>query len=198
MSPDHQVTISSNTLFHFTNKIGNVINILENEFMPHFCLEDLSFMLHSISPKEKLEIAIPMVCFCDIPLSQARTHMGNYGNYGIGLKKEWGMKNKISPILYAHDNSEITFSINELQDKVLGFGISNQQNNSDFVVKVLGKLYWISSFVKPYYGTSKNGDKVRFYDEREWRYVPKLNDEFFSLRLTKADYSDPKKKEFRK
>jgi hypothetical protein len=198
MSTNHQVTISSNTLFHFTDKIENVINILENEFMPHFCLEDLSFMLIDISPLEKLEIAIPMVCFCDIPLSQSRAHMENYGKYGIGLSKKWGIKNKICPILYAHDNSAITFSINEMQDKILSFGVNtifNKQTDSDFIGKFLGDLYWISSFVKPYDGIlSKNGKEVRFYDEREWRYVPKLPDEFSPLRLTKAQYSDPNMK----
>lgn len=202
---NNQLT-SSNTLFHFTDKIDNVINILENEFRPHFCLEDLSFMLLDISPLEKLEIAIPMVCFCDIPLSQSRVHMENYGKYGIGLSKKWGMQNNISPILYAHDNSAIPFSINEVQDKVLSFGfktvfnkqdktIFNNQEYNDFIVKVIGDLYWISSFVKPYEGIlSKNGKKVRFYDEREWRFVPKLPGEFLPFRLNKTDYDDPNQK----
>jgi hypothetical protein len=82
--------ISSNTLFHFTDKRENLINILENEFRPHFCLENFNFFAHDMNYREGFEIAIPMVCFCDIPLSQARIHMKHYGEYGIGLSKEWG------------------------------------------------------------------------------------------------------------
>ncbi len=198
MSINHQLK-SSNTLFHFTNKIENVINILENEFIPHFSLEDLSLIFQSLNRTEKLEFAIPMVCFCDIPLSQSSVHMENYGKYGIGLTKKWGMQNNISPILYAHDKSAITFSINEVQEKVLSFGfeiMSKKQDHFDFMGKVLDEIYWISSFIKPYEGIlRKNGKQVRFYDEREWRFVPKLPDEFLPQRLTKAAYYDEKERD---
>jgi hypothetical protein len=84
------MNISSNTLFHFTDKIENVISILKEEFRPHFCLEDLNDFVAPDDRIEELEHAIPMVCFCDIPLSQSMNHRKTYGNYGIGLSKEWG------------------------------------------------------------------------------------------------------------
>lgn len=72
---NNQLTISSNTLFHFTKNIENVINILKNGFRPHFCVEDLNIIAPDLGSIDELEFAIPMVCFCDIPLSQARVHM---------------------------------------------------------------------------------------------------------------------------
>lgn len=77
--------LSANTLFHFTNNIDNIINILTNEFSPRYCMESFEFLGGC-----DLEIAIPMVCFCDIPLSQIKNHIENYGGYAIGLSKEWG------------------------------------------------------------------------------------------------------------
>ena len=107
------MNISSNTLFHFTDKIENVIGILKEGFKPHFCLEDLNFILPD-EPTEELEWAIPMVCFCDVPLSQSKTHRKTYGNYGIGLSKEWGKNNKISPVLYAYRESAIINTIRRM------------------------------------------------------------------------------------
>ena len=77
--------LSSNVLFHFTNKMDNIISILEKGFVPHFCPEHLS----PNEPKLFPEIVMPMVCFCDIPLALIREHLNHYGSFGIGLKKEW-------------------------------------------------------------------------------------------------------------
>ena len=104
------MNISSNTLFHFTDTIENVIGILKEGFKPHFCLEDLNFIIPD-EPIEDLEWAIPMVCFCDIPLSQSKIHRKTYGNYGIGLSKEWGKNTMISPVLYAYQMSAISNTI---------------------------------------------------------------------------------------
>jgi hypothetical protein len=202
---NNQLTISSNTLFHFTDKIENVINILENEFRPHFCLEDLNIIAPDLGYMEELEFAIPMVCFCDIPLSQARVHMQNYGKYGIGLSKEWGKRNNISPMLYAYENSAIIFGVRQMLERTVGFGLDNVffgpdlgVKNLDLIDKILGDIQRIACFIKPYEGklwrNGKYTDKIRFYDEREWRFVPKLPEEILPHRLTKAEYSDPKQK----
>ena len=79
-------TISANTLFHFTKTIDNIRNILTDTFSPRYCLEHLAFMA-----SENIDLAIPMVCFCDIPLSQIIDHVDTYGEYAIGLNKDWAM-----------------------------------------------------------------------------------------------------------
>jgi hypothetical protein len=76
-------TLSANTLFHFTNSFDNLEGILTNEFYPRYCLENFDVILAELL--DLRELAIPMISFCDIPLSQIRKHVGYYGCYAIGL-----------------------------------------------------------------------------------------------------------------
>ena len=194
MSNSSLLTISSNTLFHFTDEIGNVINILKEGFKPHFCLEDLNFVLPD-EPTGDLEHAIPMVCFCDVPLSQSKTHREIYGNYGIGLSKEWGEQNNISPVLYAYQESAITDTIMRMWIEVSNFKtLGGQQDADDPVNRFYDYIYGVYCFTKPYKGKKwMNKDKdyskepVRFYDDREWRFVP-MREDRFEYGLSKKEF----------
>jgi len=193
--PAFSPTISSNTLFHFTKYEENIISILKEGFKPHLCMEDLNIVLQD-KPTEKeaeeLQHAIPMVCFCDIPLSQSSNHLDTYGQYGIGLRKDWGNQNKISPVLYAHEESEITSAVLRMLTRL----------PNDFDNKLRDDIYWIYCFTKPYKGKlwreeeKKFSDEIhRFYDEREWRYIPSLrnyfhNDVLSDYCLKKREYLD--------
>lgn len=160
------MTISADTLFHFTNSIQNLIGILTNEFYPRYSIEDWS-MLHQINGVLDDEIAIPMVSFCDIPLSKIKNHVSFYGEYALGLKKEWGIKNGITPILYCHDNSFTTKCLASIRKEITG----KSDNERDLFINVIDLL----RFVKPYEGILPSKEKssvIKFYDEREWRYVP--------------------------
>ena len=84
--------LSANSLFHFTSSFDNIISILKNEFWPNYNLECLF--------NSQLEIGVPMVSFCDIPLSQVKNHSKYYGKYAIGMNKEWGTENSINPVFY--------------------------------------------------------------------------------------------------
>ena len=61
--------ISSNTLFHWTNK-DSLIGILKNEFKINYCRENLS-----LKRDIQMTIRVPLVSFCDIPLSESRNQM---------------------------------------------------------------------------------------------------------------------------
>jgi hypothetical protein len=180
------MNISSNTLFHFTDKIENVISILKEEFRPHFCLEDLNDFVAPDDRIEELEHAIPMVCFCDIPLSQSMNHRKTYGNYGIGLSKEWGKNNKVSPVLYAHQNSAITDTILRMWIEVnKSKKLSEQQDDGNSINGFYDYIYGVYCFTKPCDGRRwMNRDKryseetVTFCDEREWRFVPMCENRF--------------------
>lgn len=173
--------ISSNTLFHFTGNADNLLGILTNEFRPKFCLEDL----RSLSKKRYswLEIAIPMTCFCDLPIYQTRTHLETYGGYGIGLTKEWGQKKGISPVMYFYPDSSLTKHLDKLLFEIAD-KIPEKKRNS--VVNEAFKTLF--TFLKPYDGKLWRGSgylkkRIRFYNEREWRYVPRqapllLKDDF--------------------
>jgi hypothetical protein len=169
-------SVSSNTLFHFTPKLEYLIDILKNDFRPRFCHEILEDTLAS-PPDSWWNRAIPMTCFCDLTLSNTAQHLNTYGQYGIGMTKEWGKKMGLTPILYIHSNSPLVecvrTSITALSHSVIG---AHCEDDQEVFLRLSGGLEDLINFVKPYTGSfDRNGSiipDVRFYDEREWRYVP--------------------------
>jgi len=188
--------ISADTLFHYTSSLSILESILINEFYPRYCLEDHSMFnsKHNSLP-HLCERAIPMVCFCDIPLSSIRNHAKNYGNYAIGLSKDWGKSKGISPVLYTYEKATtagyLRGSYHESVGKLTDVN-SIKPYTFDFIAVYLELFIFMS---KPYEGTLwRNGkyvEGVRFYDEREWRYVPSLDSMLqykFKPSLTKEEF----------
>ena len=91
------MALSSNTLFHFTNSLDVLYKILEEGFWPRYCKE--TGWLGDGDPL----FAVAMVSFCDIPLSQIHQHISYYGNYGIGVSKEWAITQRVDPVYYITD-----------------------------------------------------------------------------------------------
>lgn len=177
--------ISTNTVFHFTRSIDNLESILNNDFYPQFCFEDIFGTISGIPGVEK---AIPMVCFCDIPLSQVRKHIKTYGEYAIGLSKRWAIKQKINPVLYAYPNSDFTNKINNalfiLAQHEQNIGLSENKMSDHFIAAI--------QYVKPYEGSlwrdrQWSKEKIRFYDEREWRYIPHSKSTNIPVLMLKKD-----------
>ncbi len=172
---------SADTIFHYTNNIHNIIAILEEGFVPYYCLEDYK-ILNNIKP---LKVALPMVSFCDVPLSRAYTPMKKYGYYAIGMKKKWAIQNNITPLLYSTLDSPLMKSFKAIyntSDRKL-------EPNSEEKRKQVIRLRYFISFIKPYEGTLVRGQKTysnyRFYDEREWRYVP--NNSLYTYKMYTED-----------
>jgi len=190
-------TLSSNSLFHFTDSAETLVKILENNFQPRYCLEDLTMFKTETDSKDEedwLEFAIPMVCFCDIPLSKIKNHLEYYGSYGIGLTKEWGIRNGISPLLYVEKDSETAKCLRNMLEE-FNKNSSEHQSIHDMGQFALRFL----RFTKPYEGDMwrKTGPEkgVRFYDEREWRYVPEMTGtKDLSAWIRKKEFLDTVKK----
>ncbi len=182
---DFSGQVSANTLFHFTNKADHLVSILRHEFRPHYCLEDLRVFGHS--EKEYLELAIPLVSFCDLPLMQIKRHLSFYGSYGIGLSKVWGIKNRVCPVLYTYPDSPVGDAISKLLENYEPEGIDPDVRN---VFK--RSLNLLPCYVKPYEGNLwRDGAYIRgvkFYIEREWRYIPTTNDASTLSPLDKAEF----------
>ncbi len=101
MQPRYQQTISVNTLFHFTKGIRRVYDILAKGYRANYCSERVPLQFFERTE----QLAIPMVCFCDLPLSLIKNHIRRYGGFGMGLDKEWGFDNGISSISYIQPNA---------------------------------------------------------------------------------------------
>ena len=184
-------TISSNTLFHFTNTADNIIEIIKNGFKPRFCLEAFGPEV-IIGKVGKIEVAIPMTCFCDLPLSKISTHLEFYGYYGIGLSKEWGQANGLTPITYIHDNSTQIKYLRQVGAIIFEvFGPKKTFNKLPMEIDPVIALFELSAFFKQYSGQMWRIDKYidkRFYDEREWRYVPFIKTKEIQYRLNKDEF----------
>lgn len=157
--------LSSNTLIHLTLEKKALIGIIKEGFKISYCFEDL------LTQKGSVNAAFPMVSFSDIPLSELDYHIDSYGNYGIGLKKEWAKRNGLNPVLYFDNKSTLGGTIrNDFKD------VFDQVNQGKIDRKLMETIFEILSYSKNYEGTLKTKkierENYRFSDEREWRFVP--------------------------
>jgi hypothetical protein len=107
--------ISSNVLFHFTKSLDNIVDILTSGFYPHYCPEYLlgpTYTADALTDNPPSHAA-SMVCFCDLPLSLIKSHLNEYGQFGIGLKKQWGINHGVSPVFYIHDQSQMFIPLSQ-------------------------------------------------------------------------------------
>ncbi|MDR2425178.1 MAG: hypothetical protein LBD59_10730 [Prevotellaceae bacterium] len=161
--------LSANTLFNFTKKREYLLLNLEKNFRPRLVLEEYKPILG-----KEYKAAVPMTCFCDIRLSNISVHIKEYGNYGIGLKKKWGISKGLNPVQYiSSKDSYFLTSFRKMTDDL------KPDTNSFMNVFV---------FFKPYKG-EQNGKNRNFYNEREWRYVPSEID-VDKMMLTGEEYED--------
>lgn len=137
-----------------------------------------------------------VVCFCDIPLTQASEHRGSYESYAIGLSKDWAKRNCVTPVRYVHSNSP------GLSGKIMEF-MEMRDLQSNFVPERLNykhnRAIHLGSLSKeariviadlekalkdaldfialgmPFYKAYEGDDPLhqipqkKYYDEREWR-----------------------------
>ena len=157
------MAISTNSIIHYTGSFKVLASILKEGFRLKYCLE----MLHI--DDNKSHAAHPMISFCDIPLSNSAQHFSAYGKYGIGLSKEWAIKNGVNPVIYIDRNSLFASCVKELI-------IERRKTKTNLTDKQKKEILQIKSYAKNYSGPLKRKSiktqNYRFYDEREWRLVP--------------------------
>lgn len=173
------------SLFHYTESLDNLKAILSSRFFwPKYCAEELSWFSESkVSQEQVLEIAHPMVCFCDIPISRADEHTERYGAYGIGMRRRWVDSKNISPVTYvAKRDSKLTRSINHFVHAA----------TQSFTERDLDYMRFFMAHIKPIrgYEWTRNGKRITvdFYKEAEWRHVASADD--VSAYLSKNVYED--------
>ncbi|MFC3199881.1 abortive infection system antitoxin AbiGi family protein [Parapedobacter deserti] len=165
------MAISTTSVIHYTKEFSILKKILkEGGFKYKYCVEKVN-----TRGKKNYRFAIAMVSFCDIPLSEYKKHfykktkkntLGYYGDYGIGLNYKWVSSQGLNPVIYIESNSVLSTSVRHSAERLLS-------NLSDDIIND-ENLY-------PFYTKNFKGllerdnikvDGYRFYDEREWRFVP--------------------------
>ncbi|RLW63863.1 MAG: hypothetical protein B6D73_13785 [gamma proteobacterium symbiont of Stewartia floridana] len=161
-------------LFHFCQKQA-LFGILGSTFRVSYAKEKI------IGKSKEREIGVPMVSFCDLKLSEITSHMNKYGNYGIGLTKEWANKNGLNPVLYISRHSPFTDgllsglnSIHAHRRKLEKSGDSKELS-TDYM-NIYNTYRYVKNYEAPLHRKGHQKiEKYRFADEREWRYVPPLD-----------------------
>ena len=145
--------VSSNTLFNITDSYDYLIDNLKNGIYCQSTFEKLPF--------GKNGYRVPLISFCDIPLSLIKEHFDWYGRYGIGIKRSYARENGVQPVWYVT-------SENYLVQKIVKSPLSEVDRK------------YILPYLKQFMGKQKHrSDGIfkmkKFYDEREWRYIPKAS-----------------------
>lgn len=225
--------LSANALFHFTPKIEWLASILEHGFKPRYC-EEFNTEIVDV-PSFIVNASIPMTCFCDIPLSSIARHAQYYGKdvkggYGIGLRKNDRLMEKLNPVLYFNKSTQLITMLNSIQNGLIHLWselseVSAEQHKLDgkkyyqriedisekhlklmemetMSSKVIELVFNLRAYMKPY--QNKVGE-YRYYDEKEWRYIPDFNlppftgkayahrDHPFMLKMKDSFFDDPHK-----
>lgn len=178
------MAISTNSIIHYTNDFEILKSILSNGFRISYCSEKVI-----TRGAKNYAFAIAMVSFCDIPISDYKKHfykqkgnnLGYYGDYGIGISKDWAVKKGLNPVLYVDTNSYVGTALRksvELYTKPEEnkFIKSHSKDNQE-----LNELTQFALYAKNYQGELNRKGKIeqrryRFYDEREWRFVAQAKD----------------------
>lgn len=164
-------TPRSTSLFHFTEELSTLTSILKNGFFPRYSLEDTSWANEERYPR----LAFPMVCFCDIPIGRITEHLSSYGSYGLGMSRKWAHKNNLNPVFYVVPESPLAQDYTAAIMTVLGPGNPTNRGLS------------MLAHAKPTYGIGKGGITKTFYQESEWRYVPR---DIVPLFITEKEYDN--------
>ncbi|MCI9275871.1 MAG: hypothetical protein HFJ24_08180 [Clostridia bacterium] len=166
--------IQADTLFTFCTKLEYLKSPIKSKMIsPRYCKEDIKYLN---IPKLR-QIAFPMKCFCDINMHKLDEHLWWYGYYGIGLTKEWGMKNGIQPIQYINPSSPLKNDFKIAFSNALKIKKHSQTKNE---IQMKNYLLHQLMYFKPYSGKMENRNTGKketkcFTDECEWRYVPDVS-----------------------
>lgn len=170
--------ISASSLLHFTNGIEALKGILEKGFRFSYCYEEYNnVIVFNNENKEhanffigsngtKRGVAIPMICFCDIPLLRVQEHAECYGKYIIGIDKNYAeaLYQNLNPVLYLSSN-RMGLSLCDISTSKGNFQYERTYNYNQSVNHLI-------AYSKRYRGFDLYRNKeVCFYDEREWRIV---------------------------
>ncbi|HEY6436969.1 MAG TPA: abortive infection system antitoxin AbiGi family protein [Ignavibacteriaceae bacterium] len=191
-------------IFHYTKTVDSILGILKSGYHPSYCQEEIG----------ELQYLIPMVSFCNISIKDVGLYM-RYGEYGIGMSVDWALSNKISPVIYVHENSPFS-DLHSKVNKLLLWDMVGKQmerfrkvieeavakgENPDTTVGIqkdedMNLLAAINEITVPALQFFKNwkinyyGKEIVTYQEREWRYIPGLVGEKKIVSSSEDEYKE--------
>jgi|WetSurMetagenome_2_1015567.scaffolds.fasta_scaffold04034_4 hypothetical protein len=165
-----------NIITHFTKKRDTIFKILICKyFIPKYNIQEIPYELDKYN-----QAAFPIVCFCDCDVDIMK-HTCKYGKFGLGMKKEWAVKNGLNPVFYFNSNSFVTKNFKTTVEKLALLYFNGKINKKDWY-----NFLYIIAFTKEYGNKEKN---EIYYEEREWRFFPIKQDGSIGV-LTKTMYEN--------
>jgi hypothetical protein len=175
------VGLYADTLFHFTSKDGLFGILRKKHFTASYARERI------VSGGAIKEFGVPMVSFCDLRLSELKSHINKYGRYGIGLAKKWAHKNGLNPVFYVSaDWPSANAFITAVETLYAHLGKIEDGDEFSEITKAYMDIFNFYRYIKNYHGDlRRSGHRIkrnyRFADEREWRYVPPITDHLYAF-----------------
>lgn len=152
--------LSANILWHMTKKDAFMSILKNKQFRYSYSLE------RAFPVKDMKGVAFPMVSMSDLPFSEIATTKWTYGDYAIGLSREWEGKNGFSPVWYCNVGSRVWLQLSKLV-----YEAATRDDKGYF-----GMGMYLMSNVKfvqaPLISPKRKFRNYRFYDEREYCLVP--------------------------
>ena len=129
----------TSALFHYTRNQSIIFGILREGLKFSYCKEIFS---------ADLCLGIPMISFCDIPISHSFEHSSKYGQYAIALSKENLMskyKGALNPVNYFTSLSSVEAAF-RLKDEAMSSkqkldNISRNAEGKEVTMKIDGTIY---------------------------------------------------------
>ena len=169
----------SSSLIHFTDRLEYLKGILKDGFRFSYCREEYpKALVNNIKNQEKKDfiptncclnenicntVLIPMVSFCDIPLTRSNVHAQKYGYYGVGIDRELArdIYPQLMPVQYM-SSERFRLALNDISVIFAESENINRQIN-DSVKLIIGTT--------KVYSTLRKERDVLCYEEREWRVI---------------------------
>ena len=169
----------SSSLIHFTDRLEYLKGILKDGFRFSYCREEYpKALVNNIKNQEKKDfiptncclnenicnkVLIPMVSFCDIPLTRSNVHAQKYGYYGVGTDRELArdIYPQLMPVQYM-SSERFRLALNDISVIFAESENINRQIN-DSVKLIIGTT--------KVYSTLRKERDVLCYEEREWRVI---------------------------
>lgn len=162
---------SANILCNYMTRIEYLKEVIRNmAFIPRYVEENLEYL----NVQELHTISFPMTCFCDIPLTKVKNHMGVYGEYGVAIKKKVCIERDVQPILYLNNSARLKTDLSEALSKLL------HEDPISLEWRMLpDAMLSVLLYSKPIVGYMSRDEwdkphRLLFKDECEWRYIPSV------------------------
>jgi hypothetical protein len=161
----------TNILFHSIREYSNLKKIISDKGFKASYADEIV---------DGYKVKILMVSFSNVALLESRTQI-NYGDFSVGLTKEWAKRKKLEPVIYTYENSEVGTTFLDImtvagrRQEYLKRVNKNKLSESirlDFSL-ILDNTANMLMYVKPTKVYNNEGEEFIAYNDREWRFVHK-------------------------